>query len=90
MTQRLYHLEENRSREPSVQPQAEFNRKSSDSDHSQEGVRPHHRRHYERPPHDDPEDPLLRLIRVEAQSFDGSHQPSEYLDWEASMDQYFD
>ena len=43
-----------------------------------------------RPPHDDPEDPLLRLIRVEAPSFDGSHQPSEYLDWEASMDQYFD
>ena len=43
-----------------------------------------------RPPHDDPEDPLLRLIRVEALSFYGSHQPSEYLDWEASMDQYFD
>ena len=33
---------------------------------------------------------MLRLIRVEAPSFDGSHQPSEYLDWEASVDQYFD
>ena len=42
------------------------------------------------PPREEPEDPLLRLIRVEAPSFDGSHQPSDYLDWEASMDQYFD
>ena len=33
---------------------------------------------------------MLKLIRVEAPNFDGSHQPSEYLDWEASMDQYFD
>ena len=42
-----------------------------------------------KPPHDDPEDPLLRLIRMEASNFDDSHQPSEYLDWKASMDQYF-
>ena len=43
-----------------------------------------------RPPQDDSKDHLLRLIKIEAPSFDGSHQPSEYLDWEASMDQYFD
>ena len=90
MTQRLDHLKENRSRESSAQPQAKSNRESSDSDHSQERERPHRRRHHVRPPHDDPEDPLLRLIRVEAPSFDGSHQLSEYLDWTASMDQYFD
>ena len=90
VTQRLDHLEENRSRVPSVQPQTESHKESSDLDYSQERERPHRRRQHVRPPHDDPEDPLLRLIRVEAPSFDGSHQPSEYLDWEASMDQYFD
>ena len=43
-----------------------------------------------RPPHDDQDDHLLRLIKVEAPSFDGSHQPSDYIDWETAMDQYFD
>ena len=90
VTQRLDHLEENRSRGPSVQHQTESHRKNSNSDHSQKRERPHRRRQHVRPAHDDPEDPLLRLIRVEAPSFDGCHQPSEYLDWKASMDQYFD
>ena len=90
VTQRLDHLEGNRSRGPSTQPRTESQGKSSDSDHSQERERPHRRRHHERPPREELEDPLLRLIRVKAPSFDGSHKPSDYLDWEASMDQYFD
>ena len=52
--------------------------------------RPHHPRPNLRPPHDDQDDYLLRLIKVEAPNFDGSHQPSDYLDWETAMDQYFD
>ena len=30
------------------------------------------------------------MIKVNAPSFDGSHQPSDYIDWETAMDQYFD
>lgn len=41
-------------------------------------------------PQEDPDDPLLKLLKVEAPSFDGSHNPSAYLEWETSMDRYFD
>ena len=91
VTLRLDHLEENRSspkrRVPSTQLQAKSNRVSSNSDHFQERERHHHCRPHVRPLQDDLEDPLLRLTRVEAPSFNGSHQ---YLNWKASMDQYFD
>ena len=40
VTQRLDHLEENRSRVPSVQPQTESHRDSLDSNHYQERERP--------------------------------------------------
>ena len=84
MTNRLDQLEENRQaprRESSRAqlPQVEPDREDLNTDHYQERERPRHPRPNLRPPHDDQDDYLLRLIKVEALSFDGSHQPSDYL-----------
>ncbi|MQL69663.1 hypothetical protein Taro_001956 [Colocasia esculenta] len=38
----------------------------------------------------DPDDCILRNIRANASSFDGSLDKKVYLDWEARMDHYFD
>ena len=93
MTNRLDQLEQNnqaprRDGPRAHPPQTELDREDSDLEQYQERLR--HPRPNLRPPHDDQEDHLLRLIKIEAPSFDGSHQPSDYLNWEASMDQYFD
>ena len=83
MTNRLDLLEQN-NQAPKVDgpraypPQAEPNREEPGLEQYQE--RPHRPRPNLRPPHDDQDDHLLRLIKVEAPSFDGSHQPSDYLD----------
>ncbi|MQL70604.1 hypothetical protein Taro_002921 [Colocasia esculenta] len=44
---------------------------------------------YEQPRHRYPRDDR-RIVRVDAPTFDGSLDPRVYLDWEASMDCYFD
>ena len=84
MTNRLNQLEENRQapRKDGMRarpPQAEPEREDSDTYHYQERERPHRHRPNLRPPQDDLEDHLVRLIKVEAPSFKGSHQPSDYL-----------
>ena len=37
----------------------------------------------------DPDDRVMRSVRVEASSFDGSLDPIVYLDWEADMNHFF-
>ena len=83
MTNRLDLLEQNNQAlrvdgQRAYHPQVEPNREELGLEQYQE--RPRRPKPNLRPPHDDQDDHLLRLIKVEAPSFDGSHQPSDYLD----------
>ena len=43
-----------------------------------------------RPYRDEEDDRILRTVRVDPPTFDGSLDPRVYSDWEASMDRYFE
>ena len=76
MTSRLDQLEQNnqapkRDGPRAYPPQAEPNREEPNLEQYQE--RPRRLRPNLRPPYDDQDDHLMRLIKLEAPSFDGSH-----------------
>ena len=55
--------------------------------------RPHHDPYYLRgPPHHDidSDERLMRSVKIDAPTFDGTLNPSTFLDWLADMDHYFD
>ena len=55
--------------------------------------RPHHDPYYQRgPPHHDIDlvERLMRSVKIDAPTFDGTLNPSTFLDWLADMDHYFD
>ncbi|PKU78260.1 hypothetical protein MA16_Dca025557 [Dendrobium catenatum] len=64
-----------------------------DPGHFQDHYRPNHRPHQEPVEHDNPwrdnDAQLLKNIRIDAPTYDGTLDPQVFLDWLKSMDSYF-